>query len=358
MTPTVLMTMVGAKTSPSLLRAVKENGERPIELIGVDPVSPVPGEHFVDKFETVTASFENELEYIDDIEEILKKYNVDVMLPCGNEDCLAVANHIDQLKETGAAIAISDHKTLQSAFDKYQMYKLVEENAPEIAPKFHLARNREQFYEYAAELNYTNNRIVVKPRHGRGGRGVVIIDPKFNLDEFLSVKPSRVYSLEMIQSHIEDVDEFPELILMEYLPGDVISSYSYCIDGQTKINLSHRRLWGTASNTLKSRIERTPQIDEAVTDINEEFGFEYNINYEFKFDDDGIPKVFDLNPRLAASTAVFRSVGVNLPYLSIRSALGEEVSPPEELNGVDEKIMMRHLTETYINEKTNEPFEV
>ena len=358
MTLTVLMSMIGARTSHSLLEAIKNNGDQSIELIGVDPVSPVPGQFTIDEFEKVRASYRNESGYIEDVNRILDTYDVDVMLPCGNEDSLAVAKHKEQLERTGAVIAVSEYEALKTAFDKYQMYNVVSAEAPEAAPEFYLVHNYDEFRQRASDLGYPANRFVMKPRLGRGGRGVIVVEPEFDFDEFLTTKPTRTFSFDMIDAQLQSIDDFPELILMEYLPGDVLSSYSYCEDGDTVVTLAHRRLWGTASNTLKSRIERPTDINRTVAKINSSFGFEHNINYEFALDDEGIARVFDLNPRLAASTAVFRCVGVNFPYLSVRSAMGQEVSVPDAFDGINETIMMRHLTEMYLNERTGDTFEL
>ena len=351
----VLTTMVGAQTSPGIIRAIKENGEREIHLVGVDPVRLIPGAHFVDNFYQITPSFYNEEQYVDELINIAKKEDIDVILPCGNEDCLAISKNLKIFNEEGIKVITSPYEILLNAFDKYHAYDQVSRCSPANCPESYLISNIDQFYKYSDILGYPEKKLVVKPRHGRGGRGVYILDPDVNLVSLLSEKPSGTLPYDVFSMQLERALNVPEFLLMEYLPGDVISVYSLCDDGKSLVTIPNKRIWGTASNTLIGEVVMDDSYIKPAMNICQQFSFMYNINMEMKISDEGIPKVFDINPRIAASTAIFRSFGYNLPYFSIKMALGESLElPPIH----DNMVMMRYLHEIFYKKKGKQFFEV
>ena len=355
MTLNVLLTTVGAQTSPSIIKTIKENGEKSIKLVGIDPVDIIPGAFMVDKFYKVTASYMDEKKFIDELINIVKKENIDVLLPCGNEDCLAVAKNRKIFEDLGVHVVLSNYETLQASFDKYNAYNMIKKHVPKAAPKYYLVKNYDDFIKYSYKLGYPEKKIVLKPRHGRGGRGVLILDPDINFNEILSNKPGGIYPYNTVEEMIKNNNSFNEFVLMEYLPGKIYSTYCLCKSGESLITIPNVRIWGNASNTLIGKIELNEDVINAVNNVNKIFKFDYNINYELKISEDGKPVIFDVNPRLAASTAIFRSIGINMPYLSIKLSLGEDIVIPiikEEI------IMMRYLKEMYLKVENGEVFEL
>lgn len=353
----VLVTMVGAQTSPGILRAIKRNDEREIYLVGVDPVRLVPGAYFVDKFYQVTPSFEDESKYIEELLRISKEEAIDIILPCGNEDCIAMSKNMDLFIENDVVVVSSNYCTLQNAFDKYIAYNIISRITPEYAPAYHLVKNIDDFIKYSELLGYPDKKIVIKPRYGRGGRGVYTLDPSINVNALMTEKPSGTLPFEVFKYLLNNtsLEHFPEFIVMEYLPGDVYSVYSLCDHGKSLITIPQRRIWGTASNTLIGEITPNEEYIRPSEKLCESFGFMYNVNMEMKISDTGIPKIFDINPRIAASTAIFRAIDYNLPYLSIKMALGESFYLPPLKEGV---VMLRYLNELFYNQKDGIYYEI
>jgi len=347
----VLLTMVGAQTSPGIIKALKEDGE--IYIVGIDPTKLVSGAYMVDSFHHITASFIDENKYIEELFEICKKEKVEIILPCGNEDCLAITRAHERFDSIGVKIASSEYDTLNIAFDKYTAYNFVKESCPEFAPEFYLIKTPDDFIKYSNILGYPDRKIVMKPRHGRGGRGVYVIEPDLNFGELLRNKPEGRYPFSVIKGLLDD--EFEEFILMEYLPGKIFSTYALCENGNSLTVIPHVRIWGNASNTLIGRVELDEEITEGIKKINKKFNFNFNVNYELKEDQSGLPKIFDINPRMAASTAIFRNIGINIPYLSIKLALGEKTKAPEPKEGT---VMMRYLEEINLDVKNGKIFTI
>lgn len=351
----VLLTTIGGKVSPSIVKSLTDIQERDLTVVGTDPVETVPGKYMVDEFYRTAASFEDADEFLADVMEIIRAEDIDLVIPCINEESLVLSEHRERVESTGATLVTPAYEALERAFDKYEAYTVLTECVPEAAPSFHLVTSYDEFETAAAELGFPDEKIVLKPRHGRGGRGVLIIDPEMEFGELLSQKPDRRYPYEFVEQLLREYDWRDDFLVMEHLPGDIYSTYALCDEGETVVTMTHQRLWGTASQTLKSRIVDRDDIRHAVERINDEFGFSHNINYEFKENDDGQAVMFDLNPRIAASTAVFRAVGVNMPYLSVRLALGESVDPDPDDDA--DVTMMRYYQELFLDRETDRLFD-
>ena len=86
---------------------------------------------------------------------------------------------------------------------------------------------------------------------------------------------------EVVQTLAELGDEqFPELVLMEYLPGIIYSVDFLAKNGRALIIVPKVRLVGNASQTIVGVVRRDAVIEESVASISEVFGFDYNVNIE------------------------------------------------------------------------------
>lgn len=323
---TVLLTSCGAQTSPSIIKALRENGEEEVKIIGVDVNKDVCGNYLSELFYTARSSITDPIGFCEDIDNIASFEEVDVIYPCGNEDVMNLAIN-KELYE--CPIVANEYHTMRLAFDKLYVYSKAYEIIPNHAPYYGQYFNR-------------GNRWVIKPRFGRGGRGVYIIDKEYRID--LSKKPSNVMNPKMVEDNIDK--STGDYIIMEYLPGKIYSVYCLCDKGKTLWTGINERIYGNASNTLTGITVNNPEIEEAVIKMNKEFEFNYSVNYEFGEDVNGVPKLFDLNPRSAASTGVFVNQGINLPWLTVKQALGMPLGDiPKAKEG---SMFIRYLEEVYV----------
>ncbi|MBR2111519.1 MAG: hypothetical protein IJ950_00955, partial [Helicobacter sp.] len=85
----ILVTTIGGLTSPDCLLALRHNGEREVFLLGSDAFSGACGKSFVDKYELSPNSASDEVAFVEFIHKMVKQYDIDVIIPCGNADNLA-----------------------------------------------------------------------------------------------------------------------------------------------------------------------------------------------------------------------------------------------------------------------------
>jgi len=81
---TILVTACGAPGAPRLLRALKENGERQIRLVGVDMSERAIGRHLCDAFHLVPPGADPT--FTDALLSLVEQEGVDVVLPESSHD--------------------------------------------------------------------------------------------------------------------------------------------------------------------------------------------------------------------------------------------------------------------------------
>ena len=85
----ILVSAAGAPGTAALLRALRENGERPVRLVGTDMSERAVGRHFCDAFHLVPPG--SDPGFADAVLEICRDEGVEVVLPQSSFDLLGLA---------------------------------------------------------------------------------------------------------------------------------------------------------------------------------------------------------------------------------------------------------------------------
>ena len=86
---TILVTACGAPGAARLLRALRDNGEREVRLVGVDMSERAIGRHICDEFHLVPPGADPS--FPDALLELVEREGVDVVLPESSHDLLHLA---------------------------------------------------------------------------------------------------------------------------------------------------------------------------------------------------------------------------------------------------------------------------
>ena len=344
---TVLLTCVGGLISPSQIDSLKNNPDnRKVKIIGTDMNEYAIGQYLTDKFYKVPAGDDHV--YVDTILDICEKEKIDVVFPASHEEALTLSKNRKLFEDIGTVIAVSKYEILELAFDKAKTYSFLKKHSL-LCPNFYKVKSIDEFINAAEKLGFPQKDIVMKPSLARGGRGARILTNKSVVEYLLYEKAGSLYAnFYDIVKTLEDIDEqnFPELIVMEYLPGNYYSVDFLARNGDALIIVPKTRIIGTPSQTLVGQVKKDAFIEENIRKISKAFRFDYNINIEMKCSENGIPLPYDLNPRVAASVAFCAAAGANLIYYALKIALDEKI--PENVNIKDGVRMMRYFKELYV----------
>lgn len=320
----VLLTAAGSPSAPGLIKCLKNNGERNVYVIGTDMKADATINQMCDVVRLVPAA--SATNYVDELLKVCAEEHVDVLIPGISQELPELQKRRCEFEAIGTKVSVSDGEGLIIANDKIALYEYMKEQGFKI-PEFRIAKSLDSFIEACKSIGYPKNAICVKIKDGSGSRGIRLIDPsKSRFDIFAGEKPNSFFTTydDMI-SILGEAKEFPELMVMDYLPGMEYSVDLLADHGKTIY------IVGRESNIINASIpqEATLAYNEEAYIISEKIveslKLDGNVDLDFKFDENGHPQLMEINPRLAATLSVIAAGGCNLLYLRVKQLLGEEL---------------------------------
>ena len=222
----VLLTAAGGLGVTGVIDALLSNGERNIDIISTDiRESTLVGQ--LTKYRKVPPG--NAEGYIESILNLIKDEAIDVIIPLATNELLPFSYNRNLFENIGVKVCISSPTAIENALDKGKCYQILKERNLH-PPDFFLVKNIEEFKAAVASLGYPENPVCFKPSrhmHG-GGRGFRILNANTKPEDILFQKrPESPYiSYDEAIRIMERMKDFPELLVMEYLPGEEYSVYA------------------------------------------------------------------------------------------------------------------------------------
>ena len=338
----VMVSAVGAPGCSTLIRKIRENGERKITIIGIDADEEVFGNFYSDSFYKVPV-VDQEKEYREAIIEIIKKEQPDVFYPVSSAEVPIISDMLEEIESLGTKVCVSSNDSILLSENKYELYKLLHENGVPV-PKFYYPKNLQEFNHYAKELGYPHKQICFKPHISKGSRGFRIIDDTISRkDLLLNYKPeARYMSMKEFNEIFESEPEFPDLLLMEVAQGEEYDVMSLCDAGNplvTTVKTREKSRWGIITLGELIKDDEIKKLAQKTVSLA---GLSYNVGIQFIGN-----KVIEINPR--PSTFIYHET-INEPYLAIKYKLNEITE--EELRDIDLNIktgvrMIRYMDQIF-----------
>jgi carbamoyl-phosphate synthase large subunit len=347
----IMYTAAGAPQAATLVRHLKNNGEKKVELVGLDMNKEVVGRYISDSFEQIPQAGSDN--YKGKILEIIQKHKPDILLNCSGSDVRYIAHMKDEIEALGTKVACPSAEIIDIADNKFLLFDTLK-NVPEVdVPEFCYPRSLDDFINKCKEMGYPKKDLCFKPHIGKGSRGFRILTEKFSKkDLLLNHKPTARYmTLGEFIDIFKDEDSFPDLLLMEVAKGEEIDAMTIGYKGDALLTTfksrdSHR--WGIIDRA--GYVDR-PKLMKSVQAVIECLPLDYNVSIQY-IDN----KIIEINPR--TSTFIYQE-DLNEPWIAIKLALG--MISPNEVKDYQKKInynisMIRYMDQIFI--KDNESYYV
>ena len=315
----IILTACGCPGASTLIRMLKNNGEREIEIIGTDMDDEAIGRFLVDKFYEVPAGDSDS--YIPTILDIVEKEKPDIVFPESSNEVYPLAYAKEKFEDLGTKVLVSNWTAIHFCLNKYFMYeRLKKKNTAIPFSKYYSVESFRQFLDVIHRLGYPDVPVVFKPHVGKGSRGVRIIHPKINrLNHLMKEKPiSKFISFEEVETVFKHANPFPKLLVMEYLDEAKFgqrTADTLCMEGRellTTVKTVEQARWGVI---VRGELVKDDGLIQQTRKILEAIPLSYCVNLQFIGD-----KLIEINPRV--STFIYQK-DLIAPYLAIKLALGE-----------------------------------
>jgi len=253
----ILLSAVGGPVSVGIIRHLQSLGH---EVHGMDCRPTAVGRHFVDVFH-LSPLAAHEDAYLAFLKELLR--DIDVFFPFVDEELWTIVRNPGALTSEKSVLAVSPRKTLEICTDKIYFQKHMEAAGIPIAPRT------------------TGVPAIVKPRRGRGGVGVKIVEDTGELGFFLENENFLAQSL---------------LSGPEYTVDVLVDRTGGWINGLARLRLQSKGV------STVGRIEQAEDILSLAQRVVRELPFYGPINIQIMRDkDEGRPFLVEVNPRLSGS---------------------------------------------------------
>jgi len=123
-TLTVVVTASGAPGTAALLRALRENGERDVRLVGTDMSEGAIGRHLCDAFSLVPRG--SDPGFADAVLDVARREGAAVVLPQSSFDLPGLAEAKGRFAAEGVTVLVASPEAVRRANDKAETYAMLD----------------------------------------------------------------------------------------------------------------------------------------------------------------------------------------------------------------------------------------
>jgi carbamoyl-phosphate synthase large subunit len=324
---TVVVTASGAPGTAALLRALRDNGERPVRLVGTDMSEQAVGRHLCDAFHRVPRG--SDPGFADTILDIARREGAGAVLPQSSFDLPGLAAAKDSFAAEGVTVLVASPDAVARANDKAESYAMLDAIGVR-GPAWRRVSGIEAVTRAAHELGYPERELALKPVFSSGSRGFRILSASADRrEQLLTNRPgvAETIRLEDLLAVLGPGDE-TELLVMELATGKERTIDGIAAGG--RILLGHPKTREAMRAGLAMYFETL--ADQELLDVAARIVAELRLDHFFNIQLVG-EHVIEINPRI--STIVYQE-DVNLPWLGLKHALGEIA--PDELEALAARV--------------------
>lgn len=313
--PKVLLTGGGGAHTHSVLRALVALG---YEVLSADASFYAAGTAFAKRGFVIPFAVDPAFEPA--LRTILEEERPDFVIPLVDEEIALV--HRLVAREFAPAIRVIAPRVefCEAMLDKWEMYQRFSSAGLSVARTW-----------LASEAGGCTYPAIIKPRTGRGSRGLAYLHGPRDLARYL-LDAREPHDRYVVQERIEGT---------EYTTSAVVGLDGEVLAVVPKEVLSKRGITQLGATRANARIDRLCR------DIQQHLRADGPFNVQLMLREDGQAFVFEVNPRYSTTSVLTLAAGVNEFDEVMRRARGQ---PPRQLTWKPDLVMIRHATELYVPE--------
>ncbi len=311
----VLVSGAGGAAGIAVIRALGPAGHR-IHAGDCDPLAT--GLHLVAPDHRAVLPRGDAPDFAAAVLQLCLEREINVVIPTVDEELIALARLRPRFAEHGIVVLCPSTEALELCLDKHALVEAVRDV---------VACPRTEVLDVRFDSETWPLPMIVKPRTGRGGEGFQVI--------------SDAQSLALLPRD-------GTLIAQQLLPGE---EYSVDVlvdrEGRVVAAVPRVRLRVDSGVAVVSRTLHDPELEHAAGRCARAAGIHGAANVQFRRDEEGTPRLLEINPRFPGTLAVTIASGVNLPALALADALGADL--PEDAGRFTPVGMVRMLSDTVVD---------
>jgi len=282
-----------------ILRSLKKS-EKKIHLIATTIYENSAAEGFCDVFEK--APLTSDSCYIDWLLSIIKKHQIDLIIPGIEADMYKWDEHSAEIEKSGVKIVLNNKTLISLCNDKWVFYEeLNKNNSP-----YKIETTLVSDFDFLVDK--FGLPFLLKPRFGHGSKGIVRIQ---NSEDFCKHQQDIGVKL-MVQPIVGNDNE-------EY------TTSAFC-DGKGSFfaNMTLRRTLSKQGFTENAEVVNIDGIEDALRNLCDVFKPIGPTNFQFRMHNRGL-KLLEINPRISSSTSIRTAFGYNEAEMAVDCFLENKI---------------------------------
>ena len=318
----VLMTGAGAPGGPGVLRCLQRDTTLLITVADKNINSSGRFLNYGGGFWKIPDAQDEH--FIREVMQFCIQNEVDIILPLVTLELFKFAANKELFRKNGIKIIVSDFEFLNIANDKSALLVHLQNHGVN-TPDFKVVSSSDfkGLKNAFQDLGYPERPLVFKPSISNGSRGVRIVDSKINkLDLLLNHKPNSLYMTYDELCYIFSDVKFPELLVMEYLPGEEYTIDTLNYNGITELIIPRLRTRTSGGISVEGKFIKNEEIINYSEKVLSTMSLHGPIGLQVKKAFDGSFKILEINPRIQGTSVAALGVGVNLALMAINQEIG------------------------------------
>lgn len=329
----ILMTCVGGTLSRFVLHWLEHRARLPLRIYGADAGNaPFALSHLCRFHRVPDGAAPN---YVDTMFQIAERDEIDIIVPCSDEEAFALAFARDRFRAIGCDILASSPAVMAVIRDKLATYRALAA-AGLTVPEHSVIDTIAQMEQAIDDHGYPLRTVIIKPATGRGGRGLFVLlgrdspPPWLGLGRRERRLDERAFSSCDHSSLISGTS-----MVMPSLYAPVYDADVLACDGKAKAVVVRRRHNPVGIPWTGNTICRNDVIESYVRAATEVLGLDAVHDMDLMSDAEGRPALLEVNPRMSGSIAATLAAGIPFLDAALASRSGVDLPVPLPDRDVD-----------------------
>lgn len=293
---TVLVTGAGGASGVGAITSLRERTDHAVVGVDMDPTAA--GLQLADDGAVVPPASDDA--WGDELRDVVERFDVDVLLPTVDEE-LSRLPSLRSVLPTDARLVAPRQEAIEVALDKYATVRRLRQTDVAV-PETWLGTEVEAVSPSAFPL-------IVKPRRGRGSRGVERVDTESEL-----------------RSSLAGADRDPtELLVQRFVGGREFTTSVVVTAADRLLSVVPKEAMSKDGSTVVGATRAAPAVRASARAVHEALSPGGPMNVQHRLDGDGTPHLIEVNPRFSSTSCLTAAAGVDEFDLLVRDALGETV---------------------------------
>lgn len=261
--------------------------------------------------------YKNPKDFIESLKLTFQILKPRVYIPV-HEETFVIAKYIDEFKDAGVKIPISNFQLLKMVHKKDSLCKIAESMGIS-APRTFKPKDLSDLQSIWNEIG-NEGKVVIKLLNTNSSKGVFYATSYDNL--------LKKYT-DLVEETNLKIEEYP--IIQEYVNGDGYGVSLLFNNGKMRAKFTHKRLRekiATGGTSTRRVSVKNPVIEEYAEHLLTALTWHGVAMVEFKYNEkEKRGWLIEVNPRFWGSLALPIKAGVDFPYLLYRMAIDGDIEP-------------------------------